>query len=64
MQLNLNKPADVLASLKRAVAAGGELAREALRNDHRFDPARQSPEFQSIISATDLTPMRFDSFTH
>ncbi len=49
MQLMLNKPAETIASLQKAVSTGGESARTMLRNDNRFGAFKQSVEFQALV---------------
>ena len=38
-----------LAALRKAVETGGEAARAILRNDARFTPMRQRPEFRALV---------------
>ena len=49
LQLALNKRGEMLVSLQKAVECGGEPARNMLRKDKRFDPVRNTPEFQKIV---------------
>ncbi len=48
-QLILNKPQDAFTSLRKAVEAGGEVARGLLRNDPRFAPLRDTPPFKALV---------------
>ncbi len=48
-QLNLNKPQEAFASLKKAIEVGGEVARSLLRNDDRFAPLRDAPPFKALV---------------
>jgi tetratricopeptide (TPR) repeat protein len=49
LQLTLNKRGEMFVSLQKAVEYGGEPARNMFRKDKRFDPVRNTPEFQKII---------------
>ncbi|MDZ8119815.1 protein O-mannosyl-transferase family [Pontiella agarivorans] len=49
LQLALNKRGETWPSLRKAVEAGGEPARNALRKDKRFDAVRNTTEFKKIV---------------
>ncbi len=49
LQLVLNKRGEMWVSLGKAVEAGGEPARNMLRKDRRFDPVRNTREFQQLV---------------
>ncbi|VGO21037.1 protein O-mannosyl-transferase family [Pontiella sulfatireligans] len=49
LQLVLNKPADMWVSLKKCIDVGGEPARNMLRKDKRFNPLRNTKEFQKLV---------------
>ena len=61
LQLAINKRSEMLASLKTAVDLGGELSRNVIRKDPRFEPARTMTEFQKLIppptAAGNMTPL-------
>ena len=44
-----NHPLQMFDALKRAVETGGEGARAALRQDTRFAPLQQNPDFRAIV---------------
>ena len=51
-QVALKHYDEFLASLRRSVEEGGDAARAVLRQDPRFAPVRQRPEFQALIVRT------------
>jgi tetratricopeptide (TPR) repeat protein len=51
LQFTIGQNNEGMASLRKAVEVGGEAARNALRNDARFEPLRNQPAFQSLIQA-------------
>ena len=56
-QLSANQANEAMASLKKAVAVGGDAARTFLRSDNRFGALRQVPQFQSLIQNQTSMPM-------
>ena len=46
---NIQKPAEAIQALRKAVDMGGDPVRDIARKDQRFDPIRQSPEFKALI---------------
>ncbi len=48
-ELSQNRPTEAFDALRRAVETGGEAARAALRQDKRFEPLQQSPEFRALV---------------
>jgi tetratricopeptide (TPR) repeat protein len=48
LQLVLNKRGEMWVSLDKSIEAGGEPVRSVLRKDKRFDPVRNTPEFQKL----------------
>jgi tetratricopeptide (TPR) repeat protein len=53
-QLAMGQADPSLQSLIRAVSLGGEAVKEALRNDKRFDPIRNAPPFQRLVTPEQL----------
>ncbi|MCF7817833.1 MAG: DUF2723 domain-containing protein [Kiritimatiellales bacterium] len=49
LELAFNKRGEMLVSLERAIEYGGEPVRNMLRKDNRFDPVRNTPEFQKLV---------------
>jgi len=58
-QLSANQGKEAEASLKKAVAVGGDAARTFLRSDNRFGQLRQTPQFQALIQTA--SPMNLRS---
>jgi tetratricopeptide (TPR) repeat protein len=48
-QLTVNKPEEGLASIRQAVAVGGEMARSILRQDPRFAQLQNIPVFRALV---------------
>jgi len=49
LQVSLNKGNECLVSLQRAIQLGGETTRSIIRKDTRFNPIRNTPQFQQLI---------------
>ncbi len=49
LQLVLNKRGEMLVSLQKAIDVGGEPIRNRIRQDKRFDPVRNTREFQQLV---------------
>jgi predicted Zn-dependent protease len=49
LQLVLNKRTEIFVSLKKAIQCGGEPARAMIRKDRRFNPIRNTREYQQLI---------------
>lgn len=55
-QFALQRTGDALQSLRRAVTLGGREVQDQVRQDPRFEPVRNAPEFQAIIPAVQAQP--------
>ncbi len=49
IQTALDKHTDAIRSLRRAIEAGGDAARNMARQDNRFDVIRNRPEFRQLV---------------
>jgi len=49
VQASLQKPAEALKSLRRAIELGGEPVRDIARKDARFNALRDNPEFKALV---------------
>jgi hypothetical protein len=47
--LAMNKRAETLAALQKAIECGGEPIKQSIRQDRRFDPLRKDKAFQQLI---------------
>jgi tetratricopeptide (TPR) repeat protein len=63
LQLVLNKHGEMWATLGKSVEIGGEATRNTLRQDKRFDPIRNTPQFKKLVplvpsgNALNLAPL-------
>ncbi|MBN1268806.1 MAG: DUF2723 domain-containing protein [Kiritimatiellae bacterium] len=48
-QIQIQQTNEAMASLKQAIALGGEPVRDIARNDRRFDAVRQNPQFAALV---------------
>jgi hypothetical protein len=49
LQLVLNKRGEMYVSIQKAIEVGGEPIRNRIRQDKRFDPVRNTKEFQQLV---------------
>jgi hypothetical protein len=45
----MQKAPEALNAVRQAVSLGGEMIRDKIRKDSRFDPVRKLPEFQKLV---------------
>ncbi|MCP5488178.1 MAG: DUF2723 domain-containing protein [Verrucomicrobia bacterium] len=55
-QFSMQRTGDGLQSLRRAVSIGGRAIQDQVRQDPRFEPIRNAPEFQAIIPTVQAQP--------